>query len=380
MIQGRPLSLHDEWVDSRIPTLQELEIDQSTSLNSLDNYQLSTSYLILPLHRFRIDKHISHIIQLFYHLPARSHSHSNCWRGDPQKIKAIQSGIEKNLSDWFNEVPELCLSTGNAWQSQVFASKLESIYYTALTLLFQPSPVIQKPSDHAISICYKSSSKRLQAYKRLSDMGALNHNWRLAQAIYSSSVNLIYSFWISSTVRSSVPWSDTLRDIRTSSSLLSVNGEWWKSIKRGKESLERMIDLTIQRFGGHDEPEHSRAVRRRRNQPGNRSEELPVLYGQPVLPSQIESHNPRGIENSEAFEAHGSTNAHPNSPINPFFTLSSQAFYETELGYLTATAFKRESENGLEHQLEDGQNGLEQELDEFLQDPLNVNWSLFADS
>lgn len=60
---------------------------------------------------------------------------------------------------------------------------------------------------------------------------------------------MIYCLWTSSSVQRSVPLSRAMTDLRTCTNLLSVGGEWWPSVKRGKETFGRAMDALLKKLG-----------------------------------------------------------------------------------------------------------------------------------
>jgi hypothetical protein len=103
----------------------------------------------------------------------------------------------------------------------------------------------------------------LQLYKHLSDEDNFYHSWRSVQGIFAAGATMVYSFWALRNSSMSIPLTETLKDLRTCSNLLSIGGEWWPSVKRGKESFERIVDLTIRKFGDMQEQQESKATKRR---------------------------------------------------------------------------------------------------------------------
>lgn len=56
---------------------------------------------------------------------------------------------------------------------------------------------------------------------------------------------MIYCLWTSNLVRKSITPAEAMRDLRTCTNLLSVGGEWWPSVKNGKESFVRAMDALL---------------------------------------------------------------------------------------------------------------------------------------
>lgn len=44
------------------------------------------------------------------------------------------------------------------------------------------------------------------------------------------------------------PLAEALCDLRTCSNLLSIGGQWWPSVRGGKQSFDKLVDLTIKRL------------------------------------------------------------------------------------------------------------------------------------
>ncbi|KAI3006467.1 transcriptional regulator family: Fungal Specific TF [Aspergillus niger] len=76
----------------------------------------------------------------------------------------------------------------------------------------------------------------------------LYYNWRNIHGIFSSGATLIYCIWASPSLQATIPFAEVLRDLRTCSNLLSIGGQWWPSVRNGKGSFDKMVDLTIRQL------------------------------------------------------------------------------------------------------------------------------------
>lgn len=123
--------------------------------------------------------------------------------------------------------------------------RLEQIYHNTVTLLFQPSQMFPSPNQDPLSLCYNSCSKRLQVYDTLRNQEPLSCTWRNIHGIFFSGATIVYCIWASRHLQSTVPFEKILRNLRTCSNHLSIGSQWWPSVRAGKESFEKMIDLMI---------------------------------------------------------------------------------------------------------------------------------------
>lgn len=96
-----------------------------------------------------------------------------------------------------------------------------------------------------MSLCYHSASRRLRIYNYLNNEEHLYYSWRNIHGIFSSGATIIYCLWTSRDLQTTVPFADVLRDLRACSNLLGVGGQWWPSVRKGKESFEKVMDLTV---------------------------------------------------------------------------------------------------------------------------------------
>lgn len=203
-------------------------------------------YMAFPLRRFRLDRYISEIKLLFYHLP--SQANSIIW---PSNLEKIQQRIKNDIDQWLVDsstvVPKVDSEESLILHCENL--KLESQYHSAVTLLYQPSQVFRSPTQHALSLCYQSSSKRLRIYSYLNNEEQLHYNWRNIHGIFSSGATIVYCLWVSRNLQKTVPFADALRDLLICSNLLSIGGQWWPSVRQGKESFEKVMDLTIKELG-----------------------------------------------------------------------------------------------------------------------------------
>ncbi|KAE8367069.1 hypothetical protein BDV27DRAFT_143089 [Aspergillus caelatus] len=225
-IQGRPLGIRDETFDLPPPET-----------------------VALCIYRFRVDSYISEIKLLFYRLPAQGDA--TIW---PTDLVSIQQRIKTKLDDWLAETASLRPTSSmqdiedGELKFHCEQLKLESLYHSAITLLFQPSQVFRSPSRNALILCYQSCRRRLRIYKYLNHEEKLHYTWRHVHGIFSSGATIVYCFWASRDLLETIPFSEALSDLRTCSNLLSVGSQWWPSLRRGKDSFDNMVDLTIKRL------------------------------------------------------------------------------------------------------------------------------------
>ena len=214
------------------------------------------------LHRFRLDRIISETKLLLYHLPTQMSS--LIW---PTNLQECQQRLHVELNLWNSQVSEIVDSMVLVDESdrQQWHIKLEMQYFSAVVLLFQPSQVFPKPSDEALLLCFKYSGDQIQGHNRLHEQNALYPGWRSVQSIFGCGATLIYCFWTSKFVRSSAEAANLPKMLRMCSNLLSIGGEWWPSVKQGKISFERVVDVTLQKLS----EKHSGSSKKRSKQPTN---------------------------------------------------------------------------------------------------------------
>ncbi|KAJ4299216.1 hypothetical protein N0V90_004460 [Kalmusia sp. IMI 367209] len=248
-IQGRPLGIRDETFDVDLPTLVDLTVNSSdVKQTELTPEVPIPAILAFSLHRFKLDPIISEIKLLLYHLPSQINAYT--W---PEDYESAQATIRKRLEDWRRELSNLATSSFHddsgaheRFESGNYELKLQSQFFAAMILLYQPSQMIPQPSNEALLTCYQCAAARLNTYNSLYDTDSFVQSWRSVQGIFSSGATMIYCLWTSSLVQSSISLSKAMSDLRTCTNLLSVGGEWWPSVKRGTESFGRAIDSLFQ--------------------------------------------------------------------------------------------------------------------------------------
>ncbi|KAJ5087182.1 hypothetical protein N7456_010798 [Penicillium angulare] len=246
-IQGRPLGIRDETFDTRLPDKADVAEMMALTDNDL-TIQLPMPHLLgLSMSRFQLERHVSEIKLLLYHLPTRNQSF--VW---PTNHPEIQANIKTKLDQWLLSVQRMDpVPEGKDEEKVKFKFekiRLEQLYHSAMTLLFQPSQMFPSPSQEALSICYQSCSKRLQIYEAVSNQDMLYYNWRNIHGIFSSGATIMYCAWVSRDLQQTIPFEKLIRDLRTCSNHLSIGSQWWPSVRSGKESFEMMIDLIIKHF------------------------------------------------------------------------------------------------------------------------------------
>ncbi|RAH79712.1 hypothetical protein BO86DRAFT_449496 [Aspergillus japonicus CBS 114.51] len=246
-IQGRPLGIRDETFDIRLPGLNEFVVDETASANVNSHSELRFS-----IHRFKLDALISEIKILLYHLPNRGNGLS--W---PTDTAGEQARIKTGLDQWLADVratraPSEETTTAHdedhAFKHQCKILKLEVLYHGAITLLYQPSQACPAPTPTALLHCYRSSRDRIHIYNRLNTQEHLYFTWRNIHGIFASGATIIYCFWASPELQAVVPFKEALQCLRGCSNLLSIGGQWWPSVRHGKENFDRIVDLTVERL------------------------------------------------------------------------------------------------------------------------------------
>lgn len=155
-----------------------------------------------------------------------------------------------DLQSWWNKVSEneLGILGLDHRQKQMWLYKLKIRYHTTMLLLFQPSQSIRTPTESSLQTCFDSASAILKIYQLLHDNHCLHFGWRTVQNIFAAGATVMYTFWTCPRVQADASIIELSRSLRICSSLLSVGGESWPSVKIGKNSLETVADLTIRKL------------------------------------------------------------------------------------------------------------------------------------
>lgn len=268
-IQGRPLGIRDETFDVQLPSLQDVQADAASLASSSLAPELSIpSIVAFAIHRFRLDPIISEIKLLFYHLPSQISAYS--WPADHQ---ATQHAIRQRLENWRREIssmsnvpPEDISDEDHQLDMRRYELKVQSQFFAAMILLYQPSQMIPHPGEEALLICYQCAASRINIYNSLYNAEGLFQSWRSVQGVFSSGATMIYCLWTSSSVQRSVPISSAMTDLRTCTNLLSVGGEWWPSVKRGKETFGRAMDALLKKLDQSRTPSRTQSHTRNANE------------------------------------------------------------------------------------------------------------------
>jgi hypothetical protein len=250
-IQGRPLGIRDETFDVQLPSLQDIQIDAASLTSSKLAPELSIRAIVaFAIHRFKLDPIISEIKLLFYHLPSQISAYS--W---PTNHQETQNAIQQRLENWRREIsslsevlPQNTHDEDNLLDTRRYELIAQSQFFAAMVLLYQPSQMIPHPGEEALLMCYKCAASRISIYNSLYNADGLVQSWRNVQGVFSSGATMIYCLWTSRFVQRSVSASKAMTDLRTCTNLLSVGGEWWPSVKRGKETFGRAMDALLKKL------------------------------------------------------------------------------------------------------------------------------------
>ncbi|PWY74512.1 hypothetical protein BO94DRAFT_474531 [Aspergillus sclerotioniger CBS 115572] len=263
-IQGRPLGIRDETFDIRCPKLDDITDELLGIANRNMNISTpSTAHMSLSIRRFQLDQYISEIKLLFYHLPKELRP--LVWPGD---LKGLQARIKLDLDAWLTETSVILPPAkweGDTLRFQHEKLKLETLYHSAITLLFQPSQVFRSPSQSALQQCYQSNRRKIRIYNHLNTEDQVYYSWRNIHGIFSAGATMVYCIWACPALQAAIPFAEVLWDLRTCSNLLSIGGQWWPSVRNGKGSFDQIVDLTIRRLSRSQPP--SPRTRRRLEPP-----------------------------------------------------------------------------------------------------------------
>ncbi|KAF6816786.1 aconitate hydratase [Colletotrichum musicola] len=240
--EGRPLGFRDETFDIKMPDPRPLPRNPTSGTIPSS---FSAAVLRFARCQFELDRIVSDVKLQLYHLPSDSN-----WFPLPQNPQTQQARIKEELDVWWErisserfEYPGL-----DSRQRCMWHIKLKVKYHTTMVMLFQPSQAIRNPSPESLQVCFNNAAAILNGYQALHDMQGLHHGWRTVQNIFAAGATLIYSFWTCPTVRQNASTADLSRSLRTCSSLLTIGGEWWPSVKKGQRSFGAIVDLTVRKL------------------------------------------------------------------------------------------------------------------------------------
>lgn len=234
---GRPLGLGDDTFDLHLPQMTEAQLQLvSSRITSEEVDDVAT--LSYSIQTFKMARLVARIKTGLYHLLSDVALGTN--------YTDIQNKIHMELDQWLAESTSIVATIVPTSQSFRLTTKLQILYHGAMSLLHQPSQAIMYPSEDAMKICFTSSTKRLHLYESLYDSGALCHSWRTVQDMFLAGATIAYCVSISAAVRSSVSVLSLSKDLRVCSSMLSIGGEWWPTIRKAKNSLERLSNYILE--------------------------------------------------------------------------------------------------------------------------------------
>jgi len=241
---GRPLGLEDDTFDLHLPQMSELQLQLVSSHDSSDEID-DIATLSYSIQTFKMARLVSRIKSELYRLPGKV--------GFSKDYADTQNELRVELDRWLAESTSIVSMTVPEMQSLRLTTKLQIHYHGAMSLLHQPSQAITHPTEDALRICFSSSTQRLHLYEVLYDSGALCHSWRTVQDMFLAGATIMYCVSISPAVRSSVSILSISKDFRACSSMLSVGGEWWPTIRKAKNSLERLSNSILEMLAVNSE-------------------------------------------------------------------------------------------------------------------------------
>lgn len=300
-IQGRPLGIRDETFDVSLPSVEDISREAKHEAVPTDFQDLCAAAPPYMLHRLKLDRTVSEIKLLFYHLPNRSSSIS--W---PNNLELCQEKLRLDLENWHRDISTVTaqiLVDPKKWRL-----KLEQIYHAGIVLLYQPSQVFRNPTENALTICFHAAIEQVRCYDALYEQDSLHPGWRTVQNILACCATIVYCFWTSKAVQDSATAEQMPDALRLCSTHLSIGSVWWPSLKRAKSNFERLVDLTARHYHYlrfEREPRQKRRVQNMRNSATdsiiyyNRSQQP---FTSPAFPAQNTTFGSTHLRVGEGFQ------------------------------------------------------------------------------
>ncbi|KAF7185802.1 Positive regulator of purine utilization [Pseudocercospora fuligena] len=228
--QGRPIGFQDDTLDLTMPTINIIA-------NNSDKYNRDDQALLpYSITHFKWARLISDIKYHLYRFTAQSSA--------PTHASDVQMGIRARLDTWSQESAAAMDAMPESVRKR-FLTIIHIDYHFALGLLYQPSHLCPKPDEIALRQCFDSATQRIQLYWSLYNQNNLSLSWPRTHGIFFAGAVMIYCIWTSPELRTSISTAGLAADLRLCSSLLTLGGEWWPLVQRGRRSFEKLADSTI---------------------------------------------------------------------------------------------------------------------------------------
>ncbi|KAJ9621708.1 hypothetical protein H2203_007197 [Taxawa tesnikishii (nom. ined.)] len=196
-------------------------------------------YIPYSIIRFQWSNILSQIKRYLYRFPDPAAPPPN-----DQDVQALQQELRVRLENWLAEGVNIVKAVPQPERVRL-NTKLEMDYHAAMCLLYQPSQVCRRPTNEALQQCLNSAVKRLRLYGLLYEQNHLYMSWPTAHGVFLTGATVLYCIWSSLELRASASLSSLAKDFRLCSSLLAMCGEWWPLIRQGRNSFDRLADLTL---------------------------------------------------------------------------------------------------------------------------------------
>ncbi|KAL2069801.1 hypothetical protein VTL71DRAFT_14480 [Oculimacula yallundae] len=229
---GRPIGLRDEACELRLP----MDIDDEGLLIPLhhprpgDSSPTSTTNAI---HLFKLSQLNSEIKYI-----ANSISHTTPAFTYPliPDILTWQADVLDRLRQWAVEIPQLN-------ETQTKHSEIK--YHEMIMLLLRPSPAIHSPSHQSLCTCHESAISAIRTFEKLYRGDLLVFNWQTLHSIFLATVTMLYCTWTVPSVTRSTNVETLMKDLKTSSNVLSALAEHFLDASRGRDMLDELSSATL---------------------------------------------------------------------------------------------------------------------------------------
>ncbi|CZR58694.1 uncharacterized protein PAC_08586 [Phialocephala subalpina] len=232
---GRPFSCSDGAITTAFPASAP---DDAITTDGINHNASPFSKKVFALHYFRYRQLQSEMQTVL---------HERCPPYLSINYIEWQEMMHKRLSDWHASTPH---DTSPSYIAPPEA--LEISYYTAIILLFRPSPAIPSPSDGALSILAQASSRTIQLYRKSVKEKKLRLFWQAAHNLFAAGTAILYCYSHSGAVRGQTSKQTLVSDVNACAAVLWAVVERFPAAMGTRDAFDTIMATALDQLEHHD--------------------------------------------------------------------------------------------------------------------------------
>jgi hypothetical protein len=151
--------------------------------------------------------------------------------------------IHPRLQEWYTTVPQ----PNKAHPSSIFSHQAywDTIYYSAILLLYRPHSEVQHLSDQVLFISFEASCKLIASIKVLQRERKIDIMWKSVHQLFMAGLGVIYSLWHSKEIRAQNPVSKCISTLQSCALTLTALSESFQGAAGCRDTFDVLTAATV---------------------------------------------------------------------------------------------------------------------------------------